>query len=72
MSDKTYALDFLGREIRVGSEVVYPGRQGSSLWLNYGIVQELKTKKSWRGDTMVLRVNRIPLNRYSWEFDSPA
>lgn len=27
-------LDFRGVEIRVGSTIVYPGRQGSSIWLN--------------------------------------
>ena len=26
-------LDFLGREIKVGDFVVYPGRRGSDMWL---------------------------------------
>ncbi len=32
--------DMLGNEIAVGDMVVYPGRQSSSLWMNYGRVVE--------------------------------
>ena len=32
------AKDFLGHEISIGDSVVYPGRKGSELWLNYGVV----------------------------------
>lgn len=32
--------DMLGNEIAVGDMVAYPGRQSSSLWMNYGRVVE--------------------------------
>lgn len=35
--------DWLGRDIRVGDAIVYPGRQGSSLWMRVARVLELKT-----------------------------
>lgn len=38
--------DFFGAELRVGDEIVYPGRQGSSMWLNNAKIVGLKTKKS--------------------------
>lgn len=34
-------VDFLGREIHVGDTIVYPGRRGSSLWMNKAIVKDL-------------------------------
>lgn len=36
------ATDFLGQEIKVQDTVVYPNRQGSSLWMNKGTVLEVK------------------------------
>lgn len=30
--------DFRGKEITVGSKIVYPGRAGSAMWLNEGTV----------------------------------
>lgn len=60
--------DFLGRPISVGNEVAYPGRQGSSLWMNYGIVEELGTREHWSGTQIpTLKVRRIPLNAYEKE-----
>lgn len=35
-------LDFRGKEISVGSTVVYPGRRGSSMWLNQGRVTAIR------------------------------
>lgn len=35
-------LDFRGKEITVGSTVVYPGRRGSSMWLNQGRVTAIR------------------------------
>jgi hypothetical protein len=32
-------IDFLGREIKVGDTIVYPGRRGSSMWLNRAVVK---------------------------------
>lgn len=34
--------DFLGQLIEVGKTVVYPGRQGSRMWMNQAQVVELK------------------------------
>lgn len=33
--------DFLGQPIKAGQTVVYPGRQGSRMWMNQAIVMEL-------------------------------
>ena len=33
--------DWLGKEIKVGSKIVYPGRQSSSLWMNLAEVLEI-------------------------------
>jgi hypothetical protein len=33
--------DFLGQDITVGRTVVYPGRQGSRMWMNRATVTEL-------------------------------
>lgn len=37
--------DFLNREIQVGDKIVYPGRMGSSMWLNYAEVKAVKGNK---------------------------
>ena len=34
--------DYLGQKIEVGQTVVYPGRQGSRMWMNNAQVLELK------------------------------
>jgi len=34
--------DFRGVEIQVGDTVVYPGRQGSSMWMSQALVKEVK------------------------------
>ncbi len=33
--------DFLGQTIKSGNTVVYPGRQGSRMWMNRAIVIEV-------------------------------
>lgn len=52
--------DFLGREIKVGQQLVYPVRRGSSMWLTKITVTDL-------GDDTVHGVNdngrRITLSR---------
>lgn len=35
--------DFLGQAITVGKTVVYPGRQGSKMWMNRAVVIEVLT-----------------------------
>lgn len=52
MESKT-ARDFMGRIIRIGDEIVYPGRQGASMWLNYAIVTDVYSNGT-------IKVNRIP------------
>ena len=37
-------LDARGKEILPGQTIVYPGRQGSSLWLNFATVQDVGRK----------------------------
>lgn len=50
--DKKVVTDFLGNEIKVGSEIVYPGRKGANLWMNYAIVTQVT-------DTGKVRVQRV-------------
>jgi len=33
--------DFLGQDIKSGNTIVYPGRQGSRMWMNRAIVLEV-------------------------------
>lgn len=41
--------DFRGVEIQTGAVIAYPGRQGSSMWMNEGTVEEIKTVTDpWR------------------------
>ncbi len=42
--------DWLGTEIKVGSVIVYPGRQGSSMWMSKAVVLEVgtTTAREWR------------------------
>lgn len=50
-------LDFLNREILVGKLVVYPGRQGSHLWMNVARVEKITrndTNTGWK-----IQVRRI-------------
>ena len=52
--------DFLGQPIRGGNTVVYPGRQGSRLWMNQAIVLEvnengIKVQRTKDGDIRTLK-----------------
>ena len=38
------AIDYFGNQILVGDLVVYPNRQGSSMWMNRGTVTAVGTK----------------------------
>jgi hypothetical protein len=51
-------VDVTGREIQVGDQVVYPGRHGSSMWLNRGYVIAPRTETE-----TTLRVRRVDTNR---------
>ncbi len=34
--------DFLNQDIKIGDTIVYPNRQGSSLWMNRAQVEEVR------------------------------
>jgi hypothetical protein len=60
--------DFLGRELKVGQRIVYPGRGGSSLWMNQGhitgigdnYIEVLRIQTTWdpkpTGETKKVRI----------------
>lgn len=50
--------DFLGREITRGKHIVYPGRRGSSLWVNLGQVLEVTDRSTWNGVVPILKRTR--------------
>lgn len=52
--------DMIGNEIQVGSVIVYPGRRGSSLWMNVGFVLEIGEK--------TLKVD-VPTEKTHWYKD---
>lgn len=62
LDPRTYK-DFLGNAISLGSQVVYPGRQGSSLWMNYGFVEAFDPNNG----RPRIKVRRIPLNLHEKE-----
>jgi len=51
------ANDYFGNQIEVGDTIVYPGRQGSSLWMNHMVVTKVTgLPDSFRPDRLHLRV----------------
>lgn len=40
--------DWRGTPIEVGSTIVYPGRQGSSVWVNEAVVLEVGERRRWQ------------------------
>lgn len=53
-------IDKLNKEIKVGNVIVYPGRRGSSLWINVAKVVELKYYTDYRGN----RLLKLVVDRY--------
>jgi hypothetical protein len=54
--------------IRVGDRVAYPGRRSSSLWLNFGTVQEMTVGTDWLGKSFTkLKVLRDG-DSYDWSW----
>ena len=52
--------DFLGNAVKVGDKIVYPGRQGSHMWLNEGVVTKLnETKLTLKNGHTIHRVDRV-------------
>lgn len=57
--------DFFGNVIKVGDCIVYPGRQGSSMWMNVGTVIAIGSKPvnmSKMTSKPVLQVKRVQHN----------
>lgn len=54
--------DILGREITPGCYIVYPGRQGSSIWMSMAQVKEITHRHKYFGDVPVLKVQPIHLS----------
>jgi hypothetical protein len=55
-------VDFLGQEIQLGDIIVYPGRHGSSLWLNKSTVIAIKEDGSiriQREDGIIKKMTRL-------------
>lgn len=65
MSRYMAPLDWRGVPITVGSTVVYPGRQGSSHWMNEAEVNAITYEDSWRGPSTVT-VLHVRRTRCSW------
>jgi hypothetical protein len=61
------ATVYNGLAVTVGSKVVYPGRRGSSLWLNQGVVEDIDTIDGWSGEHRVLKIRRKANS--DWEQD---
>lgn len=51
--------DVLGRTISVGDYVMYPGRQGSSLWVTVGHVLEIAGRSTWNGLVPFVKVQPL-------------
>lgn len=59
--------DIIGNEITPGALVAYPGRRGSSLWMNRGRVVEVRQIDKWGRTRHICKVRRQALNE--WERD---
>lgn len=55
-------VDYLGKEITVGQQIVYPGRRGSSLWMNRACVTGFTEQHGWAGPRSVIDV-QLPNGR---------
>lgn len=54
---KVVVLDYFGIEIEIGDTIVYPGRQGSSLWMNHMVVTGITGEQDiYRKDLFNARV----------------
>ena len=52
--------DFLGQEIAVGDKIVYPGRSGSTLWMNAAVLEE------------ILPTGNVRVRKYTNKWGKPA
>jgi hypothetical protein len=46
LKETKMALDRIGQKIEVGDTITYPGRSGSSQWLNFSLVTGIKDVKN--------------------------
>ena len=62
------AKDQFGNEIKAGDIITYPGRQGSSLWMNVARVKEVtKAERYWSNDLHpCLKIERVG-TRWNWD-----
>ena len=53
--------DALGRLIRPGDVITYPGRTGSTVWMNIAIVRGMHTEQlyDWRRPDLILELERL-------------
>ena len=57
------ARDSLGREIRLGDTITYPGRYSSSMWMNVGVVRGISHVEAsrWKQAYSELSVERLEI-----------
>lgn len=60
--------DYFGNVIAKGDIIAYPGRGGSSLWMNHGMVVEIVHKKrhSWQSEPCLM-VTKIRVAKIGME-----
>ena len=64
---KEHVQGFNDTTLAVGMNVVYPGRQGSSLWLNQGTITEIGFQPTYSGGYDYIQVSRKANDQ--WEHD---
>lgn len=66
-----WPVDFFGREILVGDVIVYPGRSGSSQWMNGAVVAGFDSyKPRWsRSEKEYFKLYCIRWNPVTKKFD---
>jgi hypothetical protein len=59
--------DFLGVSVQVGDTIVYPNRQGSSMWLRKGTVRKLEATRDAYNRRTVVATLEVPRHDWNWE-----
>jgi len=59
MSEPLIVTDVLGKQIKVGDFVIYPGRQSSSLWVTLAHVREIAVRPTWSGNVPYVKVQPL-------------
>jgi hypothetical protein len=60
--------DCLARPVKVGDLITYPGRRGSSMWINHGRVVEIVECKNWYDSRLNAKV-KIERSKVLSEWD---